>query len=115
MRNFKIFVEDFKAFENLQSYLFNQDCFWVYSGKSFIPEKDFYYYEYFWIKVFANKIERMTRDGFKDSVLPEFELRQTISYDLKEIPKNDKKVVKVGNLSYYEDELAEALKNIKPL
>jgi hypothetical protein len=42
----------------------------------------------------------------------EVQLIENISYELKEVKKN---VVKVGELSYYEDELAEALKNIKPI
>jgi hypothetical protein len=42
----------------------------------------------------------------------EVELIGTVSYELKEVKR---KVVKVGELSYYEDELANALKNIKPI
>lgn len=52
-----------------------------------------------------------TEEYFNSQPHTEVELVETISYELKEI----KKVVKVGELSYYEDELAEALKNIKPI
>lgn len=52
-------------------------------------------------------------DYFESQPHIEFELVEVISYEFKEIPKRN--VVKVGENSYYEDELAEALKNIKPI
>jgi hypothetical protein len=43
----------------------------------------------------------------------EVELIETVSYELKEVPK--KEVVTIGEKSYYKDELEVALKNINPI
>ena len=43
----------------------------------------------------------------------ELELIETVSYELKEVPK--KEVVTIGEKSYYKDELEVALKNINPI
>ncbi len=50
---------------------------------------------------------------FNSHHLSEVELIEKITYEFKEIHKRN--VVKVGGISYYEDELTEALKNIKPI
>jgi hypothetical protein len=48
-----------------------------------------------------------------DTDFPELELIETVSYELKEVPK--KEVVTIGEKSYYKDELEVALKNINPI
>jgi len=64
---------------------------------------------------FDSEIKRIyyNKSFFNDLPNREVELIETVSYELKEVPK--KEVVTIGEKSYYKDELEVALKNINPI
>lgn len=112
MERFKIRVNSPEHSEKIQKKLFEMGCGWGWEKEDDIRHKEkFYLYvgtEYENVLTYGN-----TEKGFNLNPLPEVELIEKISYEFREIPK--KNVVKVGEFSYYEEDLAEALKNIKPI
>lgn len=109
MKNFKIRVKSPEHSKLIQEKLFEMDYKWGQGKIVSYTDKPFLYVQQNGRHLTYGVMENEFICNSDDYT--ELELVEKISYDLKEI----KKIVKVGNLSYYEDELANALKNIKPI
>ena len=138
MKAFKIRVQSPEHSEKIQKYLFSLGYYWCVpklgnQKQIILTEKKFlvYYPENLTIYYSDNGNKQLYRSNgelyFDEHRLPEVELVEkfsyewietnnkiriveTVSYEFKEIPKRE--VVKIGEKSYFLDELEIALKNI---
>lgn len=105
--NFKIKIKSPEHCEKVQKYLFSIGYKWSDSTT------DLKHLDAVGIMVYGDDKRFFYMKSVNEwNDVVELELVETVSYELKEVKRN---VVKVGENSYYEDELAEALKNIKPI
>jgi len=109
--DYKIRIESPEHSRKVQEHLFSLGYKWGGTNStdviSIFPETIVFYSTSKKIYYFvAKKCETLL--GYQ-----EVELIETVSYELKEIPK--KEVVTIGEKSYYKDELEVALKNINPI
>jgi hypothetical protein len=117
--NYKIKIKSPEHSMKVEKHLFSLGYTWAYNSILYFDRiKIINYPMYFFFGELncygeVKKIYWSDREKkFIVSHNKEVELIETVSYELKEVKRN---VVKVGELSYYEDELADALKNIKPI
>jgi hypothetical protein len=111
--NYKIRIKSPEHSEKVQKHLSSLGYTWygwstdlnavIFVGKRFLT--------------FDSEIKRIyytnSESLFNNLPNREVELIETVSYELKEVPK--KEVVTIGEKSYYKDELEVALKNINPI
>ena len=111
MKNIKIYSKNFEHSRKIQEKLFEMGYSWTFDlGKEVSFEVRPF--------IYANGEGHITygtdyKQFLSNTNFCEVELIETVSYEFKEIPK--KEVVKIGENSYYVDELEVALKNIKPI
>lgn len=114
MQKFKIRVKNSEHSEKIQNKLFELGYKWNSGGKTIQhTDKPFLYVNDYDENGITFSTALIGECYFDSMNLSEVELIEKIEYEFKEIPK--KNVVKIGENSYYEDELNEALKNIKPI
>ncbi len=114
MNSFKIRVNSPEHSEKIQKKLFELGYSWCSISKKIqFTDADFLYVNRFNANEITYSHGYGNEDYFNSQKMPEVELIETITYEFREIPKRN--VVNVGGISYYEDDLAEALKNIKPI
>ncbi len=116
MEKIKIRVNSPEHSEKIQKKLFELGCEWATLSNN--KKVSYVDQQYLFVGTFdENKITYSSAvaddDYFENQPHKEVELIETITYEFREIPKRN--VVKVGEFSYYEDELSEALKNIKSI
>jgi hypothetical protein len=105
--NYRIRIKSPEHSEKVQKHLFSLGYTWHGWSTVIFVDKRFLTFDS------EIKIIYYNESFFNDLPNQEVELIETVSYELKEVPK--KEVVTIGEKSYYKDELEVALKNINPI
>ena len=113
-KSFKIRVNSPEHSEKIQKHLLNLGYEWsITKSKNISEENKSSPFLFAYSDGSVTSAHNLSQNYFKSHKNIEVELVETVSYEFKEIKKRE--VLKIGNNSYYMDELEIALKNINPI
>ena len=108
MKEFKIRIKNSDHWNLVESELFKNGYEWAYGGKTHVPfsSKAIWIYSDNGLNIYWSHEENCEYTKY----IPEYDLTQTVSYSFNKI---NRKQIKIGKHTYFEDDIINALDDLK--